>query len=80
MAKLKIKDGGAVIRRRSTRGRTKDPPGGGDVGAGDETEDSAKGRDKGKGKARQRGRKSRGARKLRTCLWRESRARVWRRL
>lgn len=39
MANLTIKDGGAVIRRRSTRSRTKDPPDDSDVGAGDEMED-----------------------------------------
>lgn len=68
MAKLKIKDGGTVIRRRSARGRTKDPPDDGDVGAGDETEDSAKGRDKGKRKAQAKGKEESRCEKIANLL------------
>lgn len=68
MAKLKIKDGGTVIRRRSARGRTKDPPDDGDGGAGDETEDSAKGRDKGKRKAQTKGKEESRCEKIANLL------------
>ncbi|KIJ95889.1 hypothetical protein K443DRAFT_11068 [Laccaria amethystina LaAM-08-1] len=68
MAKLKIKDGGTVIRRRSARSRTKDPPDDGDGGAGDEAEDSAKGRDKGKRKAQTKGKEESRCEKIANLL------------
>ena len=68
MAKLKIKDGGTVIRRRSARARTKDPPDDGDGGAGEETEDSAKGRDKGKRKAQTKGKEESRCEKIANLL------------